>query len=179
MSRFYTQMKHDVDLLKMGMTILLTTRGIPQIYYGTEVLMANPNSSEHGEIRGDMVGGWAGDVKSAFTGQGLSPAEKDAQAFFKKILNWRKSNEVIHNGKLMHFGPVDGVYVYFRYSAKGKVMVIVNKNASAVDLSLDRFAEILPSGAHVRDVLSSTPSTFVLGKTLQVPAKKAWVLEVE
>jgi len=80
---------------------------------------------------------------------------------------------------LMHFGPVDGVYVYFRYSTKGKVMVIVNKNASAVDLSLDRFAEILPSGAHVRDVLSSTPSTFVLGKTLQVPAKKAWVLEVE
>jgi glycosidase len=179
MSRFYTQMKHDVDLLKMGMTILLTTRGIPQIYYGTEVLMANPNSSEHGEIRGDMVGGWAGDAKSAFTGQGLSTAEKDAQAFFKKILNWRKSNEVIHKGKLMHFGPVDGVYVYFRYSAKGKVMVIVNKNASAVDLSLDRFAEILPSGAHVRDVLSSTPSTFVLGKTLQVPAKKAWVLEVE
>ena len=179
MSRFYTQVKHDVDLLKMGMTILLTTRGIPQIFYGTEVLMANPNSSEHGEIRGDMYGGWAGDTKSAFTAQGLSPAEKDAQAFFKKILNWRKSNEVIHTGKLLHFGPADGVYVYFRYSAKGKVMVIVNKNTSSVDLALDRFAEILPAGAKVRDVLSSTPSAFVLGKTLQVPAKKAWVLEVE
>jgi hypothetical protein len=79
----------------------------------------------------------------------------------------------------MHFGPVDGVYVYFRYSAKGKVMVIVNKNSSSVDLSLDRFAEILPAGARVRDVLSANQSSFILGKTLPVPAKKAWVLEVE
>lgn len=179
MSRFYTQMKHDVDLLKMGMTILFTTRGIPQVFYGTEVLMANPKSNEHGEIRGDMYGGWAGDTKSAFTCQGLTPAEQDAQAFFKKILNWRKSNEVIHKGKLLHFGPSDGVYVYFRYSDKGKVMVIVNKNSTSVDLALDRFTEILPAGARVRDVLSANPSSFNLGKTLQIPAKKAWVLEVE
>jgi glycosidase len=177
MSRFYSQVKHDQALFRMGMTYLLTTRGIPQIFYGTEILMSNPKSNEHGEIRGDFYGGWAGDAKDAITQRGFTEDEKSTQDFFKKLLNWRKNNAVIHEGKLTHFGPENGVYVYFRHSAKGKVMVVMNKNASTKSLSMEHYAELIKPGAHLKDIL--TDRTQVLGNSLDVPAKTALVFEVQ
>ncbi len=177
MSRFYTQVKHDVNLLKMGMTLLLTTRGIPQIFYGTEVLMSNPNSNEHGEIRSDFYGGWPNDKKDAVSGLGLTDAEKDVQAFFKKLLNWRKHNSVVHSGKLMHFGPIDGIYAYFRYNKKGKVMVVLNKNDQSKQVDLHRFEEILPKVAYAKNVL--TDQSMVLGDYLDIPAKTALIFEIK
>jgi glycosidase len=163
------------------MTYILTTRGIPQIFYGTEVLMANPKSSEHGEIRGDFPGGWAGDAKNAFTGANLTADEKATQDFFKKMLNWRKGSEAIHQGKLLHFGPENagegnGVYVYFRYTDKAKVMVVLNKNADARNIDLSHYEEILPAGAKAHNVMESTDVVF--GKTLSVPAKSAQIFEI-
>jgi glycosidase len=176
MSRFYSQVKHDQALFRMGMTYLLTTRGIPQIFYGTEILMSNPKSNEHGEIRGDFYGGWPGDAKDAVTQRGFTADEKSTQDFFKKLLNWRKSNAVIHEGKLTHFGPENGVYVYFRHSAKGKVMVVMNKNATNKSLSMSRFAELIQPGAQLKEVLTNQEQ--VLGASLEVPAKSALVFEV-
>lgn len=181
MSRIFTQVKHDPALLKMAMTYLFTTRGIPQVFYGTEILMANPKSNEHGEIRGDFPGGWSGDTKNAFNGTNLTPEEKNTQEFFKKILAWRKNAEAIHHGKLLHFGPENsgpgnGIYVYFRYTNKQKVMVILNKNAESRDLDLSHYREILPEGAKGLEVLEN--KTLVLGNVLKVPAKSAQVIEI-
>ncbi len=176
MSRFYTQVKHDQALFRMGISFLMTTRGIPQIFYGTENLMSNPKSSEHGEIRGDFYGGWPGDVKDAVSQKGFTADEKSTQDFFKKLLNWRKHNSVIHEGKLLHFGPENGIYVYFRYTNTGKVMVVLNKNAQEKVVDLTKFAEIIQPGMAVKEVL--TDKQFTLGANLSVAGKTAMILEV-
>lgn len=176
MSRFYTQVKHDQALFRMGITFLMTTRGIPQIFYGTENLMSNPKSSEHGEIRGDFYGGWPGDAKDAVSQKGFTADEKSTQDFFKKLLNWRKNNSVIHEGKLLHFGPENGVYVYFRYTNTGKVMVVLNKNAQEKVIDLAKFAEIIQPGMAVKEVM--TDKQFTLGANLSVAGKTAMILEV-
>ncbi len=181
MSRIFTQVKHDTALLKMAMTYILTTRGIPQVFYGTEIAMSNPKSSEHGEIRGDFPGGWKSDAKDAFNGKDLTVSEKSIQDFFRKILNWRKSADAIHHGKLLHFGPENsgsgnGVYVYFRYTDKSKVMVILNKNSEAREIDLTHYREILPENAKAANVLEGTQLT--LGNALRLPAKSAQIFEI-
>jgi glycosidase len=110
------------------------------------------------------------------TQRGFTADEKSTQDFFKKLLNWRKNNAVIHEGKLTHFGPENGVYVYFRHSAKGKVMVVMNKNATSKTLSMGNYAELIKPGATLNDVINQT--TQVLGNSLEVPAKTALVFEV-
>ncbi|MDP2114800.1 MAG: alpha-amylase family glycosyl hydrolase, partial [Bacteroidota bacterium] len=156
MSRIYTQLGENYDLLKMSIAYYATTRGIPQIFYGTEILMSNPGTEEHGVIRSDFPGGWAGDQVNAFTGAGLTTQQKQAQDFFSKILNWRKSSEVIHSGKLKHFAPEDGVYVYFRYNQSGKVMVVLNKNTSEKSLNTSRFSEVMDNCTSGKEIISGT-----------------------
>ena len=177
MSRFYTQVKHDQALFRMGIAFLMTTRGIPQIFYGTENLMSNPNSSEHGEIRGDFYGGWSGDAKDAVTQRGFTADEKSTQDYFKKLLNWRKNNAVIHDGKLLHFGPENGVYVYFRYTNTGKVMVVLNKNAQEKVLDVARYAEMIQPGVTVKEIL--TDKSYTLGNQMTVAGKSATILEIK
>jgi glycosidase len=111
------------------------------------------------------------------TQRGFTADEKSTQDFFKKLLNWRKNNAVIHEGKLTHFGPENGVYVYFRHSAKGKVMVVMNKNVNSKSLSMDHYAELIKPGAQLTDVLTGKKQT--LGSTLEIPAKAALVFEVQ
>jgi glycosidase len=177
MSRFYTQVKHDQALFRMGIAFLMTTRGIPQIFYGTENLMSNPNSSEHGEIRGDFYGGWPGDAKDAVTQRGFTADEISTQDYFKKLLNWRKNNAVIHDGKLLHFGPENGVYVYFRYTHTGKVMVVLNKNAQEKVLDVARYAEMIQPGVTVKEIL--TDKSYTLGNQMTVAGKSATILEIK
>jgi glycosidase len=176
MSRFFTQVNEDFDLFKLGLTFILTTRGIPQIYYGTEILKKNPGTTDHGIIRSDFPGGWAGDAVNAFTGEGLTPQQKEATAFLKKLLHWRKNTPAIQTGKLTHFEPKDGVYVYFRYNEQEKVMVILNKNKSAYSLQLNRFAEMLDGVKTGSDVLSD--QTFDMSKAIDLPVKSPLVLEL-
>ena len=140
MSRFVVQVNEDVDLLKMGVAYFLTTRGIPQIYYGTEILMRH-DGSEHGDIRADFPGGWKGDKINAFTGEGLTTDQLNMQKYVSIIQNWRKTAEVIHHGKLMHFAPENGIYTYFRYNEKETVMVVLNKNEKETNLETERFSE--------------------------------------
>jgi glycosidase len=177
MSRIYTQLNEDSDLLKMAMAYVLTMRGIPQIYYGTEILMSNPGTNDHGIIRSDFPGGWNGDEVNAFTGTGLSEKQKEAQTYMKTLLNWRKSKAVVHNGKLMHYAPENGVYSYFRYNNQEKVMVILNKNEQQVELSTDRFHEMLGEASEARDVISG--KTFPLSQSIAIPARSGLVLEIK
>ena len=176
MSRFYTQLHEDYDKFKMGMAFLLTTRGIPQIYYGTEILMTNPKSEEHGEIRSDMPGGWIGDVKNIFTNTGLNSREKEAQEFITNLLQWRKNTPVIHTGKLKHFAPTDGIYVQFRYNEKQKVMVVLNKNKESKTLNLSKFQEILATNFTAKDVINNR--SLEVKNTLNLEPNSVLILEI-
>lgn len=177
MSRFYTQLGENADLLKMGLAYYATTRGIPQIFYGTEILMSNPGTEEHGVIRSDFPGGWAGDQVNAFTGTGLSAKQKDAQDYFRKVLNWRKTNPVVHSGALKHFAPENGIYVYFRYNESGKVMVVLNKNQEAKTLDTNRFSEVMAACTSGKEIISGKNITDL--KTLNVPAMSAMIIELK
>ena len=150
MSRIYTQLDEDYELYKMAMTVLMTMRGTPQIYYGTEILMSHPGTTSHGAIRSDFPGGWDGDMSNGITGQGISAKALDAQNWLRQLITWRNNTSVIHDGKLMHFVPQDGLYTYFRYDDEHAVMVILNKNTTSMDLDLSRFQEQLDQYSRIK-----------------------------
>jgi glycosidase len=177
MQRFYTQVNEDAGLVRMGLAYFLTTRGIPQIFYGTEILMSSPGPKDDGIIRSDFPGGWPGDAVNAFTGTGLTPQQKDMQNYLKTILNWRKNKEVIHSGKLMHFVPEDGIYVYFRYNKDEAVMMILNKNQEEKDLTTDRFKEVIAGYSTGKEIISSSRIPDLV--TIKVPARSAMIIELE
>jgi glycosidase len=177
MSRFYTQLDEDYELFKMGIAYFLTTRGIPQIYYGTEILMSNKGSDQHGVIRSDFPGGWEGDSINGFTGEGLSEMAIEAQEYFKKLLNWRKNNEIIHNGKLMHFAPHFNVYALVRYTSEGAVMLLMNVNEEETSINSDRYEEIIGGYTNGTDVISGVKQE--ISKAITIPAKSALILELE
>lgn len=176
MSRIYNQLDKDYDLFKMAMTYILTTRGIPQIYYGTEILANDDGNGDHGKLRSDFPGGWKGDERNAFTGKGLTDQEKEAQNFTKTLLNWRKNSKEIHEGKLMHYAPENGVYCYFRYTDTGKVMVIMNKKDEKVGLFTNRFHEMLNGNEKAIDIL--TGKELKIGSTIEIPARSVMILEI-
>lgn len=128
MTRFFTETGKSLDVYRMALSFIMTTRGIPQFYYGTEIVMEGDKKKGDGFLRGDFPGGWEGDAKNAFTGANLTEYEKEAFDFTRNLLNWRKDKDVIHTGKLMHYVPENGLYVYSRYNDKEKVLVVLNNN---------------------------------------------------
>jgi len=177
MPRFFMQLDRDHDLFRNGMTFFLTTRGIPQVFYGTEILMTHTEGDDHGYIRKDFPGGWKGDKVNAFTGKGMKAEQLSMQKFIRKILNWRKNKEVIHTGELMQFAPVDNVYVFFRYNHKEKVMVIINKNKSPYDLELKRFEEMLKGSTAAKDIIGDRE--YELKDRLRLSPRKPYILEIK
>jgi len=176
MPRFFVQVNNDPDLFKMGIAFFLTTRGIPQLFYGTEVMMKHIGTHDS-EYRKDFPGGWANDEKNSFTGAGLTEQEKDIQGFVRKLLLWRKNKEVIHTGKLLHFVPFDGMYVFFRYNDKEKVMVVLNKNGKETLLKTDRLAEMLQGCTTATDIISG--KTWKDFSNLVVQPKSVSVFELK
>jgi len=177
MNRLYMQLKQNKDLVKMAITFLATIRGIPQFFYGTEILMDNTgNHKVDGLIRSDFPGGWTGDGVNAFTQSGLTSDQVEVQDYFKKLLNWRKNNTILTEGKTKHFAPFDGIYVYFRYIGNQKVMVILNKNNETKILNLSRFREILPPNVATTNPI--TGETQVLKETLEVTGTSATILHI-
>lgn len=177
MDRIFTQLNNDVNLTKMAMAYLLTIRGIPQILYGTEILMDNTGHiNSHGIIRSDFPGGWQQDSVDAFRSKGLSPTKKDMQAYMKTLLNWRKTNLSIINGKTKHFAPVDEIYVYFRYHKNQKVMVVLNNNKESKTLDLNRFREILPPNFMAKDVIHQ--HTIEVKNSVKLEGNSALILEI-
>ncbi len=176
MSRIYTQLGHDIDKWKMAMTTILTTRGIPQIFYGTELLMQNPGTEDHGIIRSDFPGGWKGDSSNGFTGQGLTPEQTNAQQFIRNLLQLRQSYPTLFSGEMTHFVPFDGAYVYFRHDAETQqqLMVVLNKGVEKA-LDLHRFDERLSTFSQIQRVDTEGFATKALGSTLKVPANQATV----
>ncbi|MBA5686599.1 glycoside hydrolase family 13 protein [Rugamonas apoptosis] len=173
--RIYSDLHEDDALFRMAMAYVLTAPRIPQFYAGTEVLMTSTTGRrDDASYRRDFPGGWAGDTVNAFTGAGLTPRQLAAQAFLKKLLNWRKGQPVIHHGKTMQFGPEQNTYVFFRYDGARKVMVAFNKNHSDTTLATARFQEML-AGVHGGDDVISGQH-YALGDTLTLPARSVLVL---
>jgi glycosidase len=178
MARFYTQVNNDLDLFKMGIVYYSTMRGIPQFYYGTEILMnSDENPGDHGLIRTEFPGGWPDHSKNAFTGDGLSFKERQTQLFFKEILNWRKDNEVIHNGKLIQFAPKDEIYSFFRILDDKLVWVIFNRNDSSKKLNTSRFEELILDKEFGYDVLNK--KRISISNDIILEKKSALIIEIE
>ena len=174
--RLFSVLKEDVGLTKMALAYVMTMPRVPQLYYGTEVLMTSPTVRDDGKARQDFPGGWAGDKVNAFTGKGLSARQKDMQAFVRTLLNWRRTQSTIHRGKLVHFVPENGTYAWFRHDADSTVMVVINKNAAETTLDLARFAEVLKTPAAARDVLAG--KQVKLGATVRLPARSVKIFEL-
>jgi len=178
MDRLYMQLNNDPELVQMALTYLLTIRGIPQIFYGTEILMDNTGHHKNdGLIRSDFPGGWINDSVNAFTGNGLSIEQKKNQLFLKQLLNWRKNNSVISNGKTLHFVPSNGIYVYFRYNKEKLIMVVMNKNNSATTIDVNRYQEILKGKSTAKNVLNNETSS--IQSTLTVSSRSATIFEIK
>lgn len=178
LDRFYTRLKKNPDDWKIGLAMYMTMRGIPQFFYGTEVLMTNEKLGSDGQRRGDFYGGWKNDVKNAATNKGLTNEEITAKAYFSKLLNWRKTNSTIANGKFIHYAPQkNDVYVYFRYTEKQKVMVLLNKNTEQVNLDVKRYSQMIPNKFKAKDII--TDKQISVEDILTIAPKTAMILEIE
>ncbi len=181
MSRFYTQINEDFGMFKMGMAFTAVCRGIPQIYYGTEILMTNPNSDSHGEIRAEYPGGWDDHTANAFTGEGLTADQKEAQTFTKILLNWRKGCSAVHDGCLKHFAPnhANGLYTLFRYDDKSVVMLVMNKNSEANDVNILPFkVEVIGAATEGVDVITGN-NVSLAGETVKVEGRSFLLVEIK
>jgi glycosidase len=175
--RIYTELGRDDALWRIAMAFVATTRGIPQILYGTETLMANDRLGDDGDRRRDFPGGWAGDRTNAFTGQGLSPRAAAAQSYLRTLLTWRRHSNAVRSGTLTHYMPAGDVYVYFRAAGDERVMVVLNRNSVATTLDLARFRDDLHGARGARDVIGGRH--VALGTTLLLPARSATVLDLD
>ena len=170
--------KSDLNKYKLAMTLVLTTRGIPQLYYGDELGMTgNRDTDGDGDIRKDFPGGWKGDSQSAFTETGRTELQNSFHSYTKKLLNFRKNKEVLHFGKLLQYLPENNVYVYFRYNDAESVMVVINNNPEAQELDLARFAEGLDGSISGKDVISE--ATINLSESLSIKGKSSLVIELK
>ena len=173
MDRIFTQLNENIENTKMALATYLVLPRIPQMYYGTEILMQNTaKPGDHGLIRTDFPGGWKSDKVNAFTGEGLSVEQKDMQNYLTKILNYRKSSKAIHEGKTIHFAPNKGVYTLFRMLNDETVVYILNKN-DTVTIDLSTFSEIGLEGKKVKNIL--TGEEFIWNKELILNKKGAYL----
>lgn len=174
--RFLLEEPDDLGWWKQAITFLLTSRGIPQIYYGTELLMNGTRAAGgDGNVRRDMPGGFPGDKTDAFTAAGRTDKQNEAFDFIQKLLQWRRDNEAIAHGSLKHFMPENGLYVYQRRSGDKEVTVILNGNDSPVTTTMERTLEILPYGSQRRDML--TGETITISPEMTFSPRQILILE--
>lgn len=153
--RFIKTEKHveDFNRYKQAVTLLLTIRGIPEIYYGTEILIAGDKSVGDGNVRMDFPGGWKNDKQNAFTAQGRTTEQNEAYSFMQKILHWRKDNEVIAKGTFKHFTPYNGIYVYERKFQDKSIVVFLNGTDWQKSIDLNPYKEVIRN-RQAKDIIS-------------------------
>jgi glycosidase len=177
LDRFYTSVSEDLNKWKMGLTYLLTTRGVPMIYYGTEILMTGEKDKGHGFIREDFPGGWAEDTVNAFTAEGRNDQQNTAFDYMQKLLKWRQTKKVLHNGKLMHFIPEDETYVYFRYDETDCIMVAMNNSKNELKaLKMAKYEERLKDYSYAVNVVTDETINYL--DAITVPPKSIIVLDL-
>ena len=174
LTRILSDVGGDVEKVKVGIAWLLTTRGIPQIYYGTEILMKGEKNPDDGNVRLDFPGGWKDDPKNAFTGEGMTDEEKDMLHYVTTLANFRKNSSAITKGSLMQYVPDDGLYVYFRYDSKQTVMCTMNTNNKEKEIDFSNYIERTKGFTGAINIVSGAKLT----NKFKIPAKRMWVLEL-
>jgi len=175
MDRVHTQLNEDAVLTKMAMAYLMTLPRIPQVYYGTEILMENTaKPGDHGLIRTDFPGGWQNDPINAFKGEGLNEEQLDMQDNMRTLLQFRKQSKAIHEGKTVHFAPKQGVYVLFRILDEQVVVLILNKNTEPFELDLGKFKEMTLENKELTNIF--TGESLVWKDSIKLNKKGAIIL---
>ncbi len=175
LDRIYSVVGEDFSKFKMGINWLLTFRGIPQMYYGTEILMKNFKNPSDAEVRKDFPGGWKEDKVNKFTKEGRTVQEQEAWDYISKLANYRKNSPALTKGKLMQYVPMDGVYVYFRYSDKQTVMVISNTGDKPAKIDTKRFDERTNVFGKAKNVITGETKSL---NDIEVQPKESVVLEL-
>lgn len=163
MNRFYSMVGEDLRKYKMGLGLLMTLRGIPQVYYGTEVLMKNFKDPNDAAVRADFPGGWSTDPKNKFIASERNEKENEAFDYFRHLAHYRKASKAIGEGSLKQFIPQNGVYTYFRIHENQVVMCVLNTNANRSDMDMNRFQEVTHGHLQMKDVFSA--------KSTAIPSK--------
>lgn len=166
----------DLARLKQAVAVLLTTRRIPQLYYGTEVMMNGTKGKSDGYVRKDFPGGWDGDAQNAFTAQGRTNLQNECYNFYRTLLQWRKGNDVIAKGTMTQFIPQHGAYVYARRYEGKTVLVVLNGTDSEITLPLEYYKEILKEIKEGKDVVSG--QMIKLDNELKMEAREVLVIEL-
>ena len=166
----------DTLALKQALGLLLTINRIPQLYYGTEVLMNGTKTVTDGDVRRDFPGGFAGDKHNAFTAEGRTKEENAMFNWLSRLLHWRQGNEVVSKGKQIQFIPYKGVYVVARQYQGKTVLTILNGKRAAVEMDLSRYAEVIGNQTEARDVV--TGKTIKLGDVLRLKPRETMIIEM-
>ncbi len=176
--RFNEIYKNDFKKYQLGMTLIATVRGIPQLYYGSEIGMSgNKDKSGDAAIRQDFPGGWNGDSNNAFTNSGRTSQQKQFFDFTSQLLQWRKTNDAVHFGKMKHYVPENNVYVYFRYTDTKSVMVMLNNSSKTQTIKTNRFQESIQNYTAGKEVL--TGKTIDIKNEITIEAKSALIIELQ
>lgn len=173
--RFFSVVGEDVEKQKIGFEWLLTCRGIPQLYYGSELLLKGFTNPD-GLVRADFPGGWNGDKKNAFTGEGLTQNERAVQSLVRKLGNFRKGSSALKTGKMMHYIPVDGLYVYFRYDTNQTIMCIMNTDTKEHRIDFSKYADRTTGFTKARNVIDG--EMLETAREPAIPAMRMWILEM-
>lgn len=179
LSRFNRVEDKGLDKYKQGIAFIATTRGIPQIYYGTELLFTGTKQQGDGAIRADMPGGWKEDTRSVFTKAGRTDRENEAYEYMAKLLNWRKTSEAVKYGKLIQYAPLSNYgncYVYARIKDDKVVLVILNGSDKETDLAMSRYSDVIGKYTTGTDVI--TGKVYDLTTTVRVPARGTFVMDL-
>lgn len=173
--RFLLTEPQNLGSWKQGVAFLLTTRGIPQIYYGTELLMHGDKKKTDGDVRKDVPGGFPGDTINAFSKDGRTALQNEAIDFLSKVATWRKGNKVISEGTLKHFMPENGMYVYERRLGDKRAVVIMNGTDRQLSVDMSIYKEILPTGSTLKDVI--TGDEFTITPEIHFAPRALYILE--
>lgn len=176
LSRFRKNDENDLKRYKQGLAFLLTTRGVPQLFYGTEVLMTGTKEEGDGNLRKDFPGGWLGDTIDQFTEIGRSDMQNEAFNYLRKLLQWRKTNEAVTKGTMIHYAPAGDIYLYARIKNAQTVVIILNSANTEQTIKLDRFKDIIQGYDIGKDVISS--KIFSLTDSITIPANGEYILEL-
>jgi glycosidase len=175
MTRWFSEVGEEVAGQKMGIEWLLTERGIPQLYYGTEICMKGIDNPD-GNVRLDFPGGWPGDAKNAFTGSGLSSDELAVQQLVKRLGHFRLHSSALRTGKMMQYTPNGGLYVYFRYDDRQTILCAMNTRTRPAEINFSQYRERTGTFARGVDVLSG--ESHRLDQRAEIPGRTMWVLEL-
>ena len=177
LGRFSREEDTDLRRYKQGMAFLLTTRGIPQLYYGTEILMTGTKEGGDGGIRKDFPGGWPGDPINAFTSEDRTPRQNEAWDYLQKLLQWRKTNQAVTGGRLTHYAPNNnGCYVYARVKGDKTCLVMLNGSDSDQTLAMDRYQEVTKTFSQGVEVTSG--QVFDITQSITIPARGVYVMDL-